>query len=340
LCNRATDHLIFQTFDWAWRGWTCVASVRGRQLNVVVGRLGARVVLIWPLTTRRFLGLSIASALDSETTEYREIVVEDGPGREDWVSQAWDFVTRQRGVDALYLQYLPEDGLLDTAAHLHRGVASGREGRRYLDCRSFPDWANYFQSLSSNRRSDIRRRRRRLEERAAVKTVRITEGEQLEEFLSWFFETKYSALSDVAGTTNWFTAPEHREFLTSILHDGLRSGVTVATAIMADGNYIAGKVYADYRQTRNLLVTTYDRDWALFAPGVLLYEEAVRGAFDGGFHTIDFRLGDEPFKTAWINRTGTVCDYWIPCTPLDKMYVNWRKSALRRLLKRGLDFLR
>ncbi len=39
----------FVSFDWMSAAWECVASPNGRQLRVVVGRCGNRVVLIWPL---------------------------------------------------------------------------------------------------------------------------------------------------------------------------------------------------------------------------------------------------------------------------------------------------
>ena len=46
LCALVPDHEYAQTFEWAWRGWECVASKRARELRVVVGRADERVVLI------------------------------------------------------------------------------------------------------------------------------------------------------------------------------------------------------------------------------------------------------------------------------------------------------
>lgn len=340
LTERARDGQVFQTFDWVWPAWKCVASKRGRQLHVIVGRDEGRVVLIWPLVTHDQLSFRLARTLDSETTEYRDLIVERSAGSKGIISQAWNFVTIQCGIDAVYLQYVPASSLLDAMARRGGGIVTDQEEHRYLDCRAYDDWSGYFQSRSTNRRSDLRRRRRRLEEAGDVEVVRISTAEQLIAFLPWLFETKIAALSGGDGPTDWFTAPQHKEFLTSVLRQGLQSGVATATALTVDGKYIAGKVDVGFQKTKTLLVTTYDRDWARFAPGVILYEESVREAFDKGFKTVDFRIGDEPHKANWTNRTGLVRDYWVPCTGKGRAYIAWRTSGLRSTLKRAYSHLR
>ncbi|NQV22476.1 MAG: GNAT family N-acetyltransferase [Rhodospirillales bacterium] len=340
LTERARDAQVFQTFDWVWPAWKCVASMRGRQLHVIVGRNEDRVVLIWPLVTYDQLGLRLARTLDSETTEYRDLIIEGSAGSREIISQAWEFVTRRCGIDAVYIQYVPASSLLDAVARRGGGITTDQEEHRYVDCREFADWSGYFRSRSTNRRSDLRRRRRRLEETGVVEVVRISTTEQLSGFLPWLFVTKIAALSGSDGPTDWFTAPQHKEFLTSLLHRGLKSGVGVATALVVDGKYIAGKVDVDFRKTKTLLITTYDRDWARFAPGVVLYEECLREAFDKGFHTVDFRIGDEPHKTNWTNRTGLVRDHWAPCTGKGRVYIAWRTSGLRKIMKRAYSRLR
>ncbi len=340
LTERARDGQVFQTFDWAWPAWKCVASKRGRQLHVIVGRNEGRVVLIWPLVSYDQLGLRLARTLDSETTEYRDLIVESSADSKGIISQAWKFVTTRCGIDALYLQYVPGGSLLDAMARRGGGIITDQEEHRYLDCREFADWPGYFQSRSTNRRSDLRRRRRRLEETGIVEVVRISTAEQLSAFLPWLFETKIAALSGIEGTTDWFTAPQHKEFLTSLLHRGLTSGGAIATALTVDGNYIAGKVDADFQTTRTLLITTYDRDWARFAPGVILYEVSLCEAFDKGSSIVDFRIGDEPHKANWTNRTGLVRDYWAPCTGKGRVYIAWRTTGLRKTMKRAYSRLR
>lgn len=333
LCQRVPDCLVYQTFNWAWLGWRYVASVRGRSLLVLVGRDEDRVVLIWPLVTYSRFGLCLAHALDSETTEYREIVTEDVPERADRISQAWEFITRKCSIDALYLQYVPQGGLLDTIAKQSRALFVGREQRLYLDCRAFPGWSEYYKTLPSSRRSDLRRRQRRLGETGTIEIVKISDAEQLSTFLPWFFETKAAGLQSTAGQTDWFTTAEHRKFLSAALEDGLETGTVIATALLIDGNYIGGKIGIIFRNARILLVTTYDRKWSRFAPGMILYQEAVCDAFENRYDMVDFRLGDEAHKNDWTNRTSEFHDYWVPCTVKGKLYAAWRMSGVRGFLR-------
>jgi CelD/BcsL family acetyltransferase involved in cellulose biosynthesis len=109
---RADNDLIFQTFNWFWSGWECVASKRGRKLLLIVGRTEERIVLIWPLATYKSALWTVVQGLDSETTEYRDIVVEKSARCHDWVAQAWQFVTKKCSLDAIYLQYVPVGGPL------------------------------------------------------------------------------------------------------------------------------------------------------------------------------------------------------------------------------------
>lgn len=301
---------------------------------MLVGREGGRAVLIWPLVTYHRFGTCLAHALDSETTEYRGIIAESGPERADRVSQAWDFLTRQSSIDAFYFQYVPQGSALDTIARQAGGMVSDQEELQYLDCRTFADWSGFVHSWPQKRRSDLRRRRRRLEEKAKVEIVRLSNAQQLSIFLPWFFETKTAALSTASGSTEWFTTPEHREFLTAMLHDGFQSGFVVAMGLMADGKYIAGKIDVEFGETKSLLVTTFDRAWSRYGPGTILYGESVREGFEKGFAVIDFRLGQELHKVLWTNRTAITQDYWVPCTQKGKRYVAWRLSGVRDFLKR------
>ncbi len=218
---------------------------------MVVGRDAGRVVLIWPLVTHGGRGLRVARALDSETTEYREIVVEDARGSNGWVIQAWDYVTRDCGIDALYLQYVPDGAALAHAARQGASIISDQEEYRFLDYRAFSDWSDYCQTLSKNLRSNLRRRRRRLDEKGTVRIVVMNNPEDLGEFISWLFERKLSMLKTATGSTAWFAAPEHRSFMTGIALDGLKSGLSVATALTVDGRFIAGNLDFIYKKRSN-----------------------------------------------------------------------------------------
>jgi len=317
-----------------------VASHRGRKIHVIVGRISERVILIWPLATYRQFGLTLARTLDSETSEYRGLVVEDGPNRRDWVMQAWEFVAQGCGIDALYLQYLPKLGDLNEICTKLSCPVVDTEQYSFVDCRQYPDWSGFYKALNKKLTSDLRRRQRRLEERGSVEIRSDLLGEDLDHFMSWLLDTKYAALRSNKSDAEWFINSEHREFLLSILDGGKKTWTAHPVALTVDGRYIGGRLDIEYGQTKMLLITTYDPAWAKHGPGVTLCEDSVRRGFEDGFDVIDFRLGPETHKRKWTNRSAIVNDFWVPFSLAGKLYVAWRTSSFRNLLKTWVNFVR
>jgi CelD/BcsL family acetyltransferase involved in cellulose biosynthesis len=333
LSERAYGDHVFQTYDWALSGWECVASPRGRSLKIIVGRGQGRAVLIWPLAAYKSTFVTIAHGLDSETTEYREIVVEDSPEHEGWVAQAWEFATKSCGLDALYLQYVPDDGPLGAQLRKVGCAVAVEEPTQYLDQNEFEDWDAYYRTRGKNTKSDLRRRRRRLDETGTVTVATIADPDELEEFVTWVYETKVSALESVDGHTGWFTTAEHLKFLTAAASRGLVSGVTAATALKVDDQIVAGKLDLDYKNGKTLLITTYNPKWSRYSPGQLLYQKSIQESFADGKSKIDFRIGHEAHKERWTNANGMVREFWVPCSFLGRLYVAWRNSPIRSALR-------
>lgn len=333
LSKRAYRDWVFQTYDWALSGWECVASQRGRRLSIIVGRTQDRIVLIWPLAAYKNLLQSIAHGLDSETTEYREIVVEDCPEREDWVAQAWEFATTSCGFDVIYLQYVPSDGPLGRHLQSVGCVAAIEEETQYLDQSEFKGWEDYYRTRGRNTKSDIRRRRRRLDETGAVTILAAADPDELKKLVAWMYHSKVSALENVDGYTDWFTTPEHLKFLTAVAMRGLGNGWAAGTMLKVGDQIIAGNLDFDYKTVKTLLITTYDPEWRRYGPGNLLYQYSVQEAFAEGGTKIDFRIGHEAHKARWTNCNGLVREYWVPCTLWGRIYVAWRQSPIRFVLR-------
>src|SRR5258708_11739889 len=96
---------FFQTFDWCWYAWQCVASRFGRRLRILVGRVDQRVVMIWPLMIAGpFLRL-----LGSDHGEYHDVLMVPEPERSIWLEAALRAAKRLGGA-ALLLRYVRPDG--------------------------------------------------------------------------------------------------------------------------------------------------------------------------------------------------------------------------------------
>lgn len=81
----------FQSFNYLFAAWECVASPRGRRLTLVVAKHYGRVVLIWPLVS--FMDGHETNVLDNEVP-----ACPMRTSRVDWF--VWDMLTYEfaRGV--------------------------------------------------------------------------------------------------------------------------------------------------------------------------------------------------------------------------------------------------
>ncbi len=53
LCDRAPEHSFFQIYTWTWTWWKYIGEPSGYALRLITIRENGRLVLIWPIITRR-----------------------------------------------------------------------------------------------------------------------------------------------------------------------------------------------------------------------------------------------------------------------------------------------
>lgn len=68
LIEARPGYSYFQSLDYLFAAWECVASPRGRRLTLVVAKHYGRVVVIWPLVS--FMDVHEANVLDDEGSAF------------------------------------------------------------------------------------------------------------------------------------------------------------------------------------------------------------------------------------------------------------------------------
>lgn len=161
-------------------------------------------------------------------------------------------------------------------------------------------WAEYESQLRRKFRSELRRRRRRLEEEGRL-TLEIYDGtERLDELLEEGFRVEGSGWKDASGTSI-SRDPAARRFYTEVARWATEHGWLRLAFLRLDGRTVAFDYGLEYSGTHYLLKTGYDPHYRKFGPGMIIRYLMLARAFSEGLATYDF-LGvgsDYAWKQEW-----------------------------------------
>jgi CelD/BcsL family acetyltransferase involved in cellulose biosynthesis len=164
------------------------------------------------------------------------------------------------------------------------------------------DWEAYESGLRRKFRSELRRRRRRLEEEGTL-ALEIFDGkERLDELLEEGFRVEGSGWKGDYGTSI-DSRPATRRFYTEVARWAAARGWLRLAFLRLDGRALAFDYCLEYDNTHYLLKTGYDPAYRRFAPGMIVRHMMLARAFSEGITIYDFLgLGsDYSWKREWTN---------------------------------------
>ncbi|HEX6713038.1 MAG TPA: GNAT family N-acetyltransferase [Thermoleophilaceae bacterium] len=315
-------------FDAWWR-----AFGRGR-LDVFTLRRDRELLAVLPLTERH----GLRRALTNWHTPELEIPAVDSSARRALL----------RGVlkttrTSLQLAMLTAGS---QEAHDFATVAS-QEGVRILPrtieyspyVRLEGSYDDYEHTLAQRRRSELRRRRRRLAERGAL-TFHVEEGgERLDLLLAEGFAVEGSGWKTEQGTAI-VSRPETEAFYRYVGAWAAPRGSLRLAFLRLDGRPIAFHFTIEEGGSAYQLKGGYDPEFRELAPGQLLVQDMIRWAFERGLHTYEFLGADEAFKLDWTaSLRQRIALHAFPHSPAGA--VAWTAQSYGRpIAKRARDLLR
>lgn len=227
------------------------------------------------------------------------------------IEAMWNALLRVPGWDVLELENVPPGGAL------RRLVAhAAEEGYRthallalappYLDLTPLNGQFEALR-LDAKFRSNLRRRRRKLESRGTVTLIASGEpGAVLEQFYAleragWKGEAGSAIACD--GAT--------RAFYDAIARDASARGTLALYALELDGSAIAVHFGLHERERYYLLKTTYDERLRECSPGQLLTHDALRHLVTHGCREFDFLGGAMEWKSEWTPASRPLTDLYV-----------------------------
>jgi CelD/BcsL family acetyltransferase involved in cellulose biosynthesis len=244
-----------------------------------------------------------------------------GPGRRleaasDEYSEDWDLLARDQSarahmwervalLSATRLEFpgLPVASAQPAASALtdagYRVAATTQQRAPYLELP--PSWEELLGTISRNRRSKVRRYRKRLEQEGRVAFRTTRGGAGLDADLGRFFEVEGSGWKGAAGSA-LRARPETIALYTEFAHAAAANEWLRLHFLELDGSTIASAYCCAIGPTTSLLKSGFDERYRALVPGSALRAEVLRAAIDEGATRFEFMGGEDEHKLQWNPR--------------------------------------
>ena len=306
------DH-PFLSHDWIQSWWESFGA--GRKLNILLVKDGEELIGIAPLmmSRQRMYGIPVRELgfiYNDHTPRFDFIVARDHASVYEAV---WGHLSdRREEWDLLKLcqidsgsRTLLELPLLAAASGCQVGTWPSIESP-YLRLEGSFD--QYFKSLNTGLRQNLKRRMKRLEERGAVEFECVSAEEQIDSALPEAFRMEAGSWKHSAGTAIE-CHPELRKFYSLVAHRAARRGALYLTFLRANGQRIAFDLSLIHNNKRFILKPGYLQEYHTCSPGQQLTAMTIRDAFARGLTEIDFLGAAEAWKLSWTSERRK--NYWL-----------------------------
>lgn len=285
-----------EQFDWAV---ACAQNKPDQPVEaIMVSRDGEPSALV-PLAVRRFYGARRKAMLGVDDHHEPMDLLYADPQAVEELAQA---IAAQRW--PLQFGRLPAASLAVSAlrkAFRRRGLVVVRPQATFPYIPLHEGWQEPESQLSSRRRSDFRRARRKAEAAGTLTAdVRCPQADELDALLEEAFAVEAKSWKGRAGTALAYNA-EEAEFCRSYAKAACQQGILRMAFLRIDGRAVAMQIAMQHGGGYWLLKIGYDAEYAFCSPGLILLREAIAYAAQQGLQTFEFLGQSEPWIEVWTS---------------------------------------
>lgn len=182
----------------------------------------------------------------------------------------------------------------------YRGVVFSRTTAPAAYVSTKGTWESYFQSLSSQRRYDYQRKRKRTERSGRVR-IRIERPEMrpsVPVMLEEVFRVEGAGWKGRSGSA-LLANEQVRKFMARYSEMACDRGTLRLCFLDVEGQPIATILGIEYAKRFWVLKIGYDEKWARCSPGIQVTMETIRYAFEQGLEAYEFLGSEEPWQSMW-----------------------------------------
>lgn len=163
-------------------------------------------------------------------------------------------------------------------------------------------WKEFQDSISSSRRSSIRRLERIANSMGKLKIEIISPSvDELDNYLKDVFTVEASNWKKRMGTAMQYNS-RLGIFFRNYMKESAELGFLRLCYLRINDIVIAVQVVIEYANRLWLLKIGFDEKWSKCSPGIILMHEVIRYAFEKKLDSIEFLGSDEPWLHIWTEK--------------------------------------
>lgn len=283
--------------QFTWYASCAEAFSENEQLHIIVLRDSNDVIAIAPLVKRCERGVHrlemLGSAILCEPVGF--LYRDEGALAalvEAIADQQLPFISGKIDVT------LPEDEMIRTMCNRHRMLRVSRTtSSPYLPISV--SWDEFERTISSSRRSSLRRALRRAQNYGKVSMEILTpDVNETPHVLQEMYDVEHASWKSRTGTSIR-SNPLLEKFFTGYARKMAAAGALRLCLMRINGKPIAMQIALDYNNRYWVLKVGYDEHFAQCSPGILLMHHTVQYAFRIGSTSVEFLGRDEPWIHIW-----------------------------------------
>lgn len=185
----------------------------------------------------------------------------------------------------------------------YRGIVIERNSSGTVRVPITSSWDEFYRTISSRRRYDIRLARRRAEEGGKVSfKIFCPSPDELDSYLKIAFEVEAAGWKGREGSALLFNH-KIQKFFWGYAATACRDNILRLCFMKINNEVAAMQIAVEYARRFWVLKIGYDERWARCSPGIQLTNEAIRYSYDQGLKSYEFLGSDEPWLHIWSNET-------------------------------------
>jgi CelD/BcsL family acetyltransferase involved in cellulose biosynthesis len=304
---------LYTDYDWVCIWWRTVGKNHGLcNLHIVTGREDdGRLVAVLPLAITRRRGLRILQA-PGHGADACDMLC-DGPAR---AIALWEFARRELSYDFAEMRNVYPDSPCYPAlvSFARRRKTSESFYLRF----QWPTGENWIASLPGNVNKIMRRRLRRLEEKAPVRFEVYRQGPLPMAVIDDMVKQKI-AWSAARGKKGVFSHPNVYDYFYQFSESAARHDHLFLALLKCGNDTIAYLLCLLYQGALEGYVITYDPAWASYAPGILVLRDSICWAIDNGLRAFDHRQGGGNYKSTYSNEVRSCAVFTFSGSPRGRL---------------------
>lgn len=314
LQKQSSDATVFST--WQWNHAAARHLWRPDAPRVTLVEAAGGPIGILPLAQRRIVGMRGLAFLGTGPfnygrADYQDALIEDG-----WEMAACDafvdsLVADASTWDVVMLQDLPSSSRLLRALPplaADQGWIVTRQPDNDVYLVDLPStWDEYTARLSTNVRSNLGRKQRKLEREHNARFERIDNADALDAGLDHLFHLHNHRWREKHGSGSVetiFSRTDSIAFHREVARNLLWAGMLDLTLLQSDAGVIGARYSFEYNGSHSFYASGYrtDEDWAKFSLGAVMDLQSIQSSIQAGFKYEDLLRNEGDYKARYAPR--------------------------------------